>query len=246
MSKNKIMAFKNLEAMYSELSNQSIIHWRLLDTKGGMVSEFTADKPDLAIQRLKEVLDGQSDDLFALEYKNNTAPAAKYFRNTFRNRDESNVSAIQPQTAVIQGNSKEDVEAAIERALNEYKKELEIAGIKEKNKELEQQLKDATPSQFEATIIKLGEVVLPLIENYTKKQASLGKINAQKKQQMAKNENNTQESSPSDLNHEEEKLANNLSAMVEKIAASGLDPIEVTEKLANLSEEKLNMALKFL
>lgn len=245
MSKNKIMAFKNLEAMYSELSNQNVINWRLLDTKGGMVSEFTADKPDLAIQRLKEVLDGQSDDLFALEYKNNIAPAAKYFRNTFRNRDDANVSSVQPQTAVIQGNTKEDVESAIEKALTEYKKELEIAGIKEKNKELEQQLKDATPSQFEATIIKLGEVVLPLIENYTKKQAALGKINEQKKQQMAKSENRNQEAN-SDLNLEEEKLANNLSAMVEKIAASGLDPIEVTEKLANLSEEKLNMALKFL
>jgi predicted RNase H-like HicB family nuclease len=239
------MAFKNLEAMYSELSNQNVINWRLLDTKGGMVSEFTADKPDLAIQRLKEVLDGQSDDLFALEYKNNIAPAAKYFRNTFRNRDDSHVASVQPQTAVIQGNTKEEVESAIEKALNEYKKEIEIAGIKEKNKELEQQLKDATPSQFEATIIKLGEVVLPLIENYTKKQASLGKINEQKKQQMAKSENRNQEVN-SDLNLEEEKLANNLSAMVEKIAASGLDPIEVTEKLANLSEEKLNMALKFL
>jgi len=245
------MAFKSLDAMYSELSNQNIITWKLLDTKGNMVSEFTADKPDLVIQRLKEVLDGQNDDLFALEYKNNLASAAKGFRNTFRNRDDVSGAAIPVQQAQVAGNSKEEVASAIEKALADYKKEMEVAGIIEKNKELEKQLKEATPSKFEATVIKIGEVLLPLVENYTNK-AAVGKV--PKKQEPIKNTQNpndpnfiiVEEKEPSGLNMDEEKLANNLSGIVERIAEAGLDPVEVTEKLANLSPDKLNMALKFL
>ena len=240
------MAFKNLEAMYSELNNQNVIAWKLLDAKGNIISDYQGEKSDIVIQRLKEVLDGQNDDLFAIEYKNNLAPAAKAFRNTFRNRDATDTTQTVTTSTQIAGTSKEDMQAAIDAALEAYKKEVTVAGIIEKNKELEKQLKEATPSKFESTIIKIGEVVLPILENYTNK-ASVGKV---PKKAPTKNPTDPnlegENKEETGLNKDEETLANNLSAMVEKIVEAGLDPIEITEKLANLSTDKLNTAIKFL
>lgn len=200
-----------------------------MDQSGCILENESGIEPELVAPKIENCIDLLAPGIYKFEGKINTHNAttpfvASFFKvNSFSNSIEQNNSNIS-------GN--QDIEKMFEERLKieleKRKKDDEIANLKAKVKELEQEVKQNKPDKFEEAIGKIAQY-FPNIINMNPNQNS-----------------NTNNNSNISGTEDEEKIASLLEKLMKNIESAGFDIEKTLVKLSNLNPDQLKMFIPMI
>lgn len=247
------MAFKTRDQLMDHVYEKDTVWWEIYDkTNKNLLDKSGTEAldPTVCCGKLKNFLESQGDDWFIINYKSNIAPSVKTFTNTFRNSTRN--SFTDNENFINNNNNNNsmstvDIEKRIEEGIEKYIEKMRIQALEKENAELKKALKDAEPNPADKVIGRIGEVLLPVLNNYVEQNPALlgtGKMkptNQTQKKEMATTTENVDE-----MQQKEQLLAEKTELLFNKIDNSGFDVVEVVTKLSDIEPEKLSMLLKML
>lgn len=221
--------FSNQTQFLQWLQTKKFVTYKLMDQSGCILENESGIEPELVAPKIENCIDLLAPGIYKFEGKINTHNAttpfvASFFKvNSFSNSIEQNNSNIS-------GN--QDIEKMFEERLKieleKRKKDDEIANLKAKVKELEQEVKQNKPDKFEEAIGKIAQY-FPNIINMNPNQNS-----------------NTNNNSNISGTEDEEKIASLLEKLMKNIESAGFDIEKTLVKLSNLNPDQLKMFIPMI
>lgn len=246
------MAFKTRDQLMDHVYEKDTVWWEIYDKTGkNLLDKSGTEALDATVccGKLKNFLESQGDDWFIIHYKSNIAPSVKTFTNTFRNSTRNsftdNENLINSNSNNNNSMSAEDINKRIEEGIEKYIEKMRVQALEKEVAELKKALKDAEPNPADKVIGRIGEVILPVLNNYVEQNpALLGTGKMKPNNQTQKKDTTT--ANIDEMQQKEQLLAEKTELLFNKIDNSGFDVIEVVTKLSDIEPEKLSMLLKML
>lgn len=222
--------FSNQTQFLQWLRTKKFVTYKLMDQSGCILENESGIEPELVAPKIENCIDLLAPGIYKFEGKINTHNAttpfvASFFKvNSFSNSIEQNNSNISGINQDIEKMFEERLKIELEKR----KKDDEIANLKAKVKELEQEVKQNKPDKFEEAIGKIAQY-FPNIIN------------------MNPNPNsNTNNNSNISGTEDEEKIASLLEKLMKNIESAGFDIEKTLVKLSNLNPDQLKMFIPMI
>ena len=221
--------FSNQTQFLQWLQTKKFVTYKLMDQSGCILENESGIEPELVAPKIENCIDLLAPGIYKFEGKINTHNAttpfvASFFKvNSFSNsieQNNSNISGIQDIEKMF--------EERLKIELEKRKKDDEIANLKAKVKELEQELKQNKPDKIEEAIGKIAQY-FPNLMNM-------------KNPNPNPNPNNSNISGSED----EEKIALLLEKLMKNIESAGFDIESTLVKLSNLNPDQLKMFIPMI
>lgn len=221
--------FSNQTQFLQWLQTKKFVTYKLMDQSGSILENESGIEPELVAPKLENCIELLSPGIYKFEGKINTHNAttpfvASFFKvNSFLNLIDQNNSNISGTT-----DYEKMFEERLKIELEKRKKDDEIANLKAKVKELEQEVKENKPDKFEEAIGKIAQYFPNIMKNPNPNPNP--------------NPNNSNISGSED----EEKIASLLEKLMKNIESAGFDIEKTLVKLSNLNPDQLKMFIPMI
>lgn len=232
--------FSNQTQFLQWLQTKKFATYKLMDQSGSVLENESGIEPELVAPKIENCIDLLSPGIYKFEGKINTHNAttpfvASFFKvNSFSNlfsnsidQNNSNISGASTNTDI-----EKMFEERLKIELEKRKKDDEIANLKAKVKELEQEIKENKPDKFEEAIGKIAQYFPNIMNNQMKNPNP--------------NPNPNQNNSNISGSEEEEKIAVLLEKLMKNIELAGFDIEKTLVKLSNLNPDQLKMFIPMI
>lgn len=225
--------FSNQTQFLQWLQTKKFVTYKLMDQSGCVLENESGIEPELVVPKLENCIELLSPGIYKFEGKINTHNAttpfvASFFKvNSFSNLIDQNNSNISGTT-----DYEKMFEERLKIELEKRKKDDEIANLKAKVKELEQEVKENKPDKFEEAIGKIAQYFPNIMNNQMKNPNP--------------NPNPNQNNSNISGSEEEEKIAVLLEKLMKNIELAGFDIEKTLVKLSNLNPDQLKMFIPMI
>lgn len=220
--------FSNQTQFLQWLQTKKFVTYKLMDQSGCILENESGIEPELVAPKIENCIDLLAPGIYKFEGKINTHNAttpfvASFFKvNSFLNSIDQNISGAGTNTDI-----EKMFEERLKIELEKRKKDDEIANLKAKVKELEQEVKENKPDKFEEAIGKIAQYFPNIMKN--------------------PNPNpNTNNNSNISGSEDEEKIASLLEKLMKNIESAGFDIEKTLVKLSNLNPDQLKMFIPMI
>ena len=221
--------FSNQTQFLQWLQTKKFVTYKLMDQSGSILENESGIEPELVAPKIENCIDLLALGIYKFEGKINTHNAttpfvASFFKvNSFLNSIDQNISGAGTNTDI-----EKMFEERLKIELEKRKKDDEIANLKAKVKELEQEVKENKPDKFEEAIGKIAQYFPNIMKNPNPNPNP--------------NPNNSNISGSED----EEKIASLLEKLMKNIESAGFDIEKTLVKLSNLNPDQLKMFIPMI
>ncbi len=221
--------FSNQTQFLQWLQTKKFVTYKLMDQSGSILENESGIEPELVAPKIENCIDLLAPGIYKFEGKINTHNAttpfvASFFKvNSFLNSIDQNISGAGTNTDI-----EKMFEERLKIELEKRKKDDEIANLKAKVKELEQEVKENKPDKFEEAIGKIAQYFPNIMKNPNPNPNP--------------NPNNSNISGSED----EEKIASLLEKLMKNIESAGFDIEKTLVKLSNLNPDQLKMFIPMI
>ncbi len=220
--------FSNQTQFLQWLRTKRFVTFKLMDQSGSILENESGIEPELVAPKIENCIDLLAPGIYKFEGKVNTHNAttpfvASFFKvNSFSNSAESNnnsnISGINDIEKIV--------EERLKIELEKRKKDDEIANLKTRIKELEQEIKQNKPDKLEEAIGKIAQYFPNIMKN--------------------PNQNPNPNNSNISGSEDEEKIALLLEKLMKNIESAGFDIENTLVKLSNLNPDQLKLFIPMI